>query len=143
MTPPLPQLDEPQHPGGRLQPSDSGGGSQRRNQDNHGYEDFYKFSHFYFDITAVAQVLYRIVYLGQSVKQAVDARRLHHQLIPMEILYEDGVTQWMVEGLEKIGHHTRKFSLGGSIVQAVLVDSQTGAITANADFRKDGSVDGF
>ena len=94
-------------------------------------------------ITAVAQVLYRMVYLGPSVKQAVDARRLHHQLVPMEILYEDGVTQWMVDGLEKIGHKTRKFSLGGSIVQAILVDRQTGAITANADFRKDGSVEGF
>ena len=94
-------------------------------------------------ITAVAQVLYRMLYLGQSVKQAVDARRLHHQLIPMEILYEEGVTQWMVDGLEKIGHKTRKFSLGGSIVQAILVDRQTGAVTANADFRKDGAVEGF
>ena len=94
-------------------------------------------------ITAVAQVLYRMVYMGQSVKEAVDARRLHHQLIPMEILYEDGVTQWMVDGLEKIGHKTRKFSVGGSIVQAILVDRQTGAITANADFRKAGTVEGF
>ena len=94
-------------------------------------------------ITAVAQVLVRMIYMGQSVKQAVDARRIHHQLIPMEILYEDGVTQWMVDGLEKIGHKTRKFSLGGSIVQAILLDRETGAITANADFRKDGSVDGF
>ena len=94
-------------------------------------------------ITAVAQVLYRMLYLGQSVKQAVDARRLHHQLIPMEILYEEGVTQWMVDGLEKIGHKTRKFSLGGSIVQAILVERQTGAVTANADFRKDGAVEGF
>ena len=94
-------------------------------------------------ITAVAQVLVRMIYMGQSVKQAVDARRIHHQLIPMEILYEDGVTQWMVDGLEKIGHKTRKFSLGGSIVQAILLDRETGAITANADFRKDGSVEGF
>ena len=94
-------------------------------------------------ITAVAQVLYRMLYLGQSVKQAVDARRLHHQLIPMEILYEEGVTQWMVDGLEKIGHKTRKSSLGGSIVQAILVDRQTGVVTANADFRKDGAVEGF
>ena len=94
-------------------------------------------------ITAVAQVIVRMIYMGQSVKQAVDARRIHHQLIPMEILYEDGVTQWMVDGLEKIGHKTRKFSLGGSIVQAILLDRETGAITANADFRKDGSVEGF
>ena len=34
-----------------------------------------------------------MIYLGQSVKEAVDARRLHHQLVPMEIEYEDGVTK--------------------------------------------------
>jgi gamma-glutamyltranspeptidase len=39
-----------------------------------------------------------MLYLGQSVKEAVDARRLHHQLVPMEIKYEDGVTKvrWKV-----------------------------------------------
>ena len=31
--------------------------------------------------------------MGQTVKEAVDARRLHHQLVPMEIKYEDGVTK--------------------------------------------------
>jgi len=94
-------------------------------------------------ITSVAQVLYRTVYLGQSVKQAVDARRLHHQLLPMVIVYEDGVTQWMVDGLEKIGHNMTKISVGGSIVQAIFVDRLTGVITANADFRKAGTVAGF
>ena len=34
-----------------------------------------------------------MLYLGQSVKEAVDSRRLHHQLIPMELKYEDGVTK--------------------------------------------------
>ena len=34
-----------------------------------------------------------MLYLGQSVKEAVDARRLHHQLVPMEIKYEEGVTK--------------------------------------------------
>lgn len=94
-------------------------------------------------ITAVAQVLYRLVYLGQTVKQAVDARRLHHQLLPMVVVYEDGVTQWMVDGLEKMGHKMNKISIGGSIVQAIFVDRNTGEITANADFRKGGGVTGF
>ena len=35
--------------------------------------------------------------MGQTVKEAVDARRLHHQLVPMEIKYEDGVTKVTVE----------------------------------------------
>ena len=94
-------------------------------------------------ITAVAQVVYRLVYMNQSVKDAVDARRLHHQLVPMRINYEDGVTQWMVDGLRNKGHNVTKFGLGGSIIQAIMVDRKTGSITANADFRKGGTVDGF
>ena len=31
------------------------------------------------------QVLYRVLYLGQGVKEAVDARRLHHQLFPDQV----------------------------------------------------------
>ena len=45
------------------------------------------------EISLLVQVLYRMIYLGQTVKEAVDARRLHHQLVPMEIKYEDGVTR--------------------------------------------------
>ena len=28
----------------------------------------------------------------QTIKEAVDARRLHHQLFPMNLNYEDGIT---------------------------------------------------
>ena len=94
-------------------------------------------------ITSVAQVIYRLIYMKQTVKEAVDARRLHHQLVPMQINYEEGVTKWMVDGLKAIGHSMTRFSFGGSIVQAILVDKNTGTITANADFRKRGTVDGF
>merc|ERR1719481_442244 len=92
--------------------------------------------------TAVSQVLFRVLYLGEGIKEAVDARRLHHQLLPKELLYETGLTRWMVKGLEKFGHITKEFPLGGSIVQGILVDSESGDITANSDFRKGGEVAG-
>jgi len=94
-------------------------------------------------ITSVAQVIYRLVYMKQTAKQAVDSRRFHHQLVPMKLLYEDGVTKWIVDGLETIGHNMTKTNIGGSIIQAIMVDRDTGAITANADFRKGGNVEGF
>ena len=94
-------------------------------------------------ITSVAQVIYRMVYMGQSVKEAVDARRLHHQLVPMRIVYEEGVTRWLVDGLRAAGHELTKSGVGGSIIQAVQVNRETGDITANADFRKGGTVAGF
>ena len=49
----------------------------------------------------------------------------------------------MVDGLSKFGHKMNKMAVGGSVVQAILVDSETGDITANADFRKEGTVDGI
>jgi len=94
-------------------------------------------------ITAVAQVLMRMLFLGDDVKEAIDARRLHHQLMPKEVKYEAGTTLWTVRGLERFGHKTEGFKLGGSIVQAIKIDPESGRIQANADFRKDGTVDGF
>ena len=43
-------------------------------------------------IPAVAATLLRLLFLGQDPKQAVDARRLHHQLLPMQLYYEEGTT---------------------------------------------------
>ena len=53
------------------------------------------------------------------------------------------VFQWMVDGLAKFGHKMTKMPIGGSTVQAILVDRETGDITANADFRKGGTVEGL
>ncbi|XP_023345665.1 glutathione hydrolase 1 proenzyme isoform X2 [Eurytemora carolleeae] len=94
-------------------------------------------------ITAVAQVLLRTLYLGQNVKDAIDAPRLHHQLLPMELWYEEGNSRWMLKELTSIGHNLTYFPTGGSAVQAILVDQETGLTTANADYRKGGGVYGF
>ena len=47
-------------------------------------------------VLCTVQVLYRLLYLGQDAKEAVDARRLHHQLVPMRVQYEAGVTRRVV-----------------------------------------------
>lgn len=96
-------------------------------------------------ISAVAQVLLDVYYLNKDVKQAVDGRRLHHQLFPMNLFYEDGTTTWEIDALRGYGHNMTysKYRVGGAAVQAIVVDKETGSITANADFRKRGEVDGF
>ena len=82
-------------------------------------------------ITAVAQVLFRAFYLGQvakissnrndilfeenllnqrllqTIKEAVDARRFHHQLFPMNLNYEDGVTTVRVLILSSISFYQK------------------------------------
>jgi len=94
-------------------------------------------------ISAVAQVMYRIIYLGQNVKEAIDSRRCYHTLFPNRFDCEIGVTKWLKRGLEKFNHHTEKFPIGGAMVQAIHVNRNTGEVTANADYRKNGTVEGF
>merc|ERR1712110_516898 len=73
-------------------------------------------------ITAVAQVLFRAFYLGQTIKEAVDARRFHHQLFPMNLNYEDGIATWMIDEMLAKGHNMTysKFRVGGSAVRLSL-----------------------
>lgn len=43
--------------------------------------------------TAVAMVIMRVLWFDQDIKQAIDAPRIHHQLVPNEIEYEFGNLQ--------------------------------------------------
>jgi gamma-glutamyltranspeptidase/glutathione hydrolase/leukotriene-C4 hydrolase len=91
--------------------------------------------------TAVALVLMRTIWFGQNIKEAVDAPRIHHQLFPMEIQYEYGTLQQVVDGLKAIGHKTNRYKDAGSIICALLKASDY--IYANADHRKGGDVYGI
>ncbi|KAK9883484.1 hypothetical protein WA026_001658 [Henosepilachna vigintioctopunctata] len=91
--------------------------------------------------SAVAQVLMRTLWMGQNLKEAIDAPRIYHQLYPMKIEYEYGITQNIIEGLEKIGHETKRMPGASSIICALL--KQAEKIFANADYRKGGEVFGI
>lgn len=43
--------------------------------------------------TAIAQVIMRVFWFNQNIKEAVDYPRIHHQLYPMEVQYEYGTLQ--------------------------------------------------
>ena len=91
--------------------------------------------------TAVAMTIIRTLWLGQSIKEAVDAPRFHHQLVPMVLEYEYGLLDQEVKGLEALGHKTKRFHHRGSVVCGIHRNDS--AIYANADFRKAGDVFGY
>ena len=37
------------------------------------------------------QVASRVLWFGENIKQAIDALRIHHQLLPPRISYETGI----------------------------------------------------
>ncbi|PSN54339.1 Gamma-glutamyltranspeptidase 1 [Blattella germanica] len=91
--------------------------------------------------TAVAYVIMRHFWFNETIKQAVDAGRIHHQVIPMEVSYEYGILDQVVKGLEMLGHETDRYRGRGSIICALA--KLKNAIIANADFRKGGDVYGI
>ncbi|CAG7822031.1 unnamed protein product [Allacma fusca] len=54
--------------------------------------------------SATAYVSLRNIWFNETIKEAIDSRRIHHQLAPMEAEYEYGFIGPMVTALEKIGH---------------------------------------
>ncbi|KAH9627884.1 hypothetical protein HF086_015328 [Spodoptera exigua] len=86
-------------------------------------------------------VTIRKLWFDQSIKEAVDEARIHHQITPMHVEYEFGVIEDIVKGLRAKGHGMVRYRSRGSIICA-LYRNRT-AIYANADFRKGGDVAGM
>ncbi|XP_026736900.1 glutathione hydrolase 1 proenzyme-like isoform X2 [Trichoplusia ni] len=91
--------------------------------------------------TAVALVTIRKLWFGQTIKEAVDEARIHHQITPMHGEYEFGVTHDIIQGLRAKGHEMVRYRHRGSIICALFRNKT--AIYANADFRKGGDVAGM
>ena len=92
--------------------------------------------------SGVAQVAMNNLWFGKDIKESIDSQRLHHQLFPMSIGFEEEFDPSIREGLRQIGHEVTTFSIGGSVVTGVSRE-EDGFIYANSDFRKAGEVDGF
>ncbi|KAL7294184.1 hypothetical protein TKK_0012205 [Trichogramma kaykai] len=91
--------------------------------------------------TSLALVIARYLWLGNTIKEAVDAPRIHHQLYPMQLFYEYGVPKAIVEGLKAIGHNVTRYRDRGSVV--CILTRINGTIYGNADYRKGGDVYGI
>ncbi|XP_051160453.1 scoloptoxin SSD14-like isoform X2 [Leptopilina boulardi] len=91
--------------------------------------------------TAIAFVIARFLWMGNSLKESVDAARIHHQLFPMKVIYEYGIEKLIIDGLKKLGHQTMRYKNHGSVICAITRENET--IFANADYRKNGDVYGI
>ncbi|XP_049278137.1 glutathione hydrolase 1 proenzyme-like isoform X1 [Anopheles funestus] len=91
--------------------------------------------------TAVALTIMRVLWFGYDIKEAIDAPRFHHQLIPMAVQYEYGNLDLIVKGWRGKGHQTTRYRERGSIICAIAQNAS--GVYANADYRKGGDVAGF
>ncbi len=86
-------------------------------------------------ISGVVQTILGVVALGEDVRAAVDAPRIHDQGMPPALAVEDGVPPDARARLEAIGHRLRPLPAGA--VAAVGLGAG-GRPTAAGDRRKDG-----
>eukprot|EP00128_Syssomonas_multiformis_P007599 Colp12_sorted_trinity150504_noHs@31971 len=94
--------------------------------------------------TATAQVVLGVLSLGMDIKEAIDAQRVHHQLLPANVTVEPQFSPELIKGLQKIGHSVVILKTGSyeSVVQGVEQRAD-GTIYAYSDPRKGGVAAGF
>jgi gamma-glutamyltranspeptidase/glutathione hydrolase len=93
-------------------------------------------------ISAVLLTVINWMRLGMDAQAAINAPRFHHQWIPDRILMEQQFPASIEQGLNAMGHATkRKGHIG--LVNAIGIDSQTGERLGAADPRDEGSAVGY
>ncbi|XP_076450372.1 glutathione hydrolase 1 proenzyme-like isoform X2 [Babylonia areolata] len=82
------------------------------------------------------QVMARVLWLGQTLKEAILAKRLHHQLVPNVLKWEFGYPQDVLTNLASYGHTLKERTTYMAVAQAVSRDPVTGQVSAFSDPRK-------
>ncbi|XP_048241225.1 glutathione hydrolase 1 proenzyme-like [Haliotis rufescens] len=90
--------------------------------------------------TSVALVAMFALRMGVPIADAVDHKRLHHQLLPKQIRIERGFSQDIIDGLKAKGHEI-DMNTAASVVSAIHVTG--GLLHAVADVRKGGEPAGY
>jgi gamma-glutamyltranspeptidase/glutathione hydrolase len=94
-------------------------------------------------ITAVAQVIINVIDHGMDVRAAVDAPRIHHQLLPDQISVEDhGIDGPTSQTLSAFGHRLSLMAGYFGDVQLIIIEPG-GMLYGAADPRNDGRALGY
>ena len=86
--------------------------------------------------TASALVALNKISFQKSLKHAVADPRIHHQLDPMLLQFQQEFDESIVSSLAAIGHVTQQYSYGSSSSPAIYYNSESGKIEAKGDNRR-------
>lgn len=81
----------------------------------------------------------RYLYFNEPIQNAVYAPRIHHQLAPMELQYEEGLSDEIVKGLEKIGHKMIKSPSDSGFAALTAIGREVKVLVPIFDTRRRGS----
>lgn len=103
-------------------------------------------------ITSTLQVIARNLWLGENITTAVKAARLHHQLKPMQLEFENGFPSIVLKGLLEKGHCLKMLDTTTQVSNVIsmpvyscvnAISQENGEIFAIGDPRRGNFVDGF
>lgn len=87
-------------------------------------------------LTSTSQFIIETQLYNIHQNVAMNHRRLHHQLIPMVLFYEDGFPKDILDALKKMEHHLEKIVPATSVA---AISKQMGYILATGDPRRRGT----
>merc|ERR1712071_703732 len=87
--------------------------------------------------TASALVALNKLAFGKSLKNCVADPRIHHQLDPMVLQYQQEFDESVVEELAGFGHVVSEYSYGSSSSPAIFFDEVSGKFQAKGDNRRE------
>ncbi|KAK9510680.1 hypothetical protein O3M35_005416 [Rhynocoris fuscipes] len=90
--------------------------------------------------TATAQVIINNLWMDQTIKQAVDMPRVHHQLLPMTVKFEYGIPKSVIDSLIQAGHKVKQTGPHSCVT---AIERRNGKIRAIYDYRRGGSTSGI
>uniref|UniRef100_A0A131Z1T5 Gamma-glutamyltranspeptidase / glutathione hydrolase / leukotriene-C4 hydrolase n=1 Tax=Rhipicephalus appendiculatus TaxID=34631 RepID=A0A131Z1T5_RHIAP len=92
--------------------------------------------------SGVAMVTMRTLWQAYNIKEAIDQPRIHHQLIPDNLMAEWFFPEDYQNDLKDRGHNVTVVQRYNRFNVIMGVHKKCGRLYANADFRKGGAVDG-
>lgn len=88
--------------------------------------------------TATALVAMRHLFFNQTLVDAINSARMHHQLFPMQATYDPEFENELIDGLQHIGHVMKLESPDG-FGAITAVSNRSWTVEAASDKRRSGS----
>lgn len=85
-------------------------------------------------------MLARYLHFKENIWDAVHAPRIHHQLAPMRLQYEEGISNEIVNGLDRIGHKMYKSPSDSGFASLTAIGRNGNQLSAVYDPRRKGSA---
>lgn len=83
------------------------------------------------------------LYMNETLTNAINSRRLHHQLAPMNLLFDTDFDQTIVDGLKIFGHNMVENPSDGGFAAVVGISKIGDEIEASTDIRRGGGIEYF